>query len=105
MLDRDRFLSSEGYSILLIDLQAHGESEDERIPLGLKECESVKAAVRFLQRTKNGVPIGLIGSSLGGASALLEDISPEIRFLILEAVFRILEALFEIVWSKEFLNS
>lgn len=87
MSDRALFLQSKGYSSLLLDFQSHGESEGDLITLGLKESRNVIAAIRYLKRTQKNVPIGVIGNSLGGASALLADVSSEIRFLILEAVF------------------
>ncbi|XDD49457.1 alpha/beta hydrolase [Leptospira sp. WS92.C1] len=92
MLNRAKFLHSKGYSSLLLDFQAHGESEGDLITLGLKESENVRAAIRYLKNTKRKLPIGVIGSSLGGASALMADISSKIRFLILEAVFPDIES-------------
>ena len=38
MLPRARFLIHEGFSVLLIDLQAHGESSGKRITFGYREA-------------------------------------------------------------------
>jgi pimeloyl-ACP methyl ester carboxylesterase len=45
MLPRARFLSALGFSVLLVDLQAHGESEGERISFGYREAADVRASV------------------------------------------------------------
>jgi hypothetical protein len=44
MLPRARSLKEPGLAVLLIDLQAHGESEDERISFGYREAAEVRAA-------------------------------------------------------------
>lgn len=58
----------------------------ERITLGFRERDDVVAAVRFIRAASPDHRIGVIGWSLGGASALLA--SPlEIDALVLESVF------------------
>lgn len=90
MLERAKLLLEAGYAVLLIDLQAHGESPGEQITMGFREREDVIAAVDFIRETSPGHRIGVIGWSLGGASALLA--SPlEIDALVLESVFPSLE--------------
>ena len=49
MLSRARFLNEHGYGVLLIDLQAHGETPGERITFGVRESEDVQAAVNYLR--------------------------------------------------------
>ncbi len=44
MLSRARLLYQQSYSIVMIDLQAHGESSGEMICLGHRESHDVKAA-------------------------------------------------------------
>src|SRR5260221_510761 len=44
MLDRARFLVHAGYSILLFDFQAHGESTGSHITFGQLESQDAKAA-------------------------------------------------------------
>ncbi len=90
MVERARLLQSEGYASILIDLQAHGESQGERITVGHLEKEDVSAAVSHAQELYPNLPVGVIGISLGGASALLS--SPlQIDALIIESVFPTLE--------------
>ncbi len=86
MVARARFLADSGYAVLLIDLQAHGESSGEIITAGHREQHDVRAAVEFARSQHPGTPIGLIGISLGGASAVLA--SPlSIDAMVLESVY------------------
>ena len=86
MLNRARFLHELGYSSVLIDLQAHGESGGEYITAGHLEKHDARAAVEFARREHPDEPIGLIGVSLGGAAALLA--SPlDIDAMVVESVY------------------
>ena len=85
MVERALLLRQHGYSTLLIDLQAHGESPGEHITMGHLERLDVQAAVRFLRDESPEQKIGVIGWSLGGASALLADLN--VDAMILESVF------------------
>ncbi|MCC9602144.1 alpha/beta hydrolase [Stieleria sp. JC731] len=92
MLKRANLLFQNGFSSILIDLQAHGESPGENITIGFKEKLDVCGAVEYARRQHPGQPIALIGVSLGGASALLA--SPlNIDAMVLESVYpRIVDA-------------
>jgi uncharacterized protein len=86
MLTRARFLYELGYSSVLIDLQAHGESRGEYITAGHLEQHDARAAVEYARREHPNEPIGLIGVSLGGAAALLA--SPlNIDAMVVESVY------------------
>ena len=86
MLDRARWLYAEGYSIVSIDLQGHGASPGTHITIGYLEQHDVRTAVEYARRQHPGEPIGVLGVSLGGASALLA--SPlGIDALVIESVF------------------
>ena len=86
MLERARLLHTAGYSIVMIDLQAHGESPGEYITVGHLEKHDARAAVEFARQKHPNEPIGVLGVSLGGASALLS--SPlGIDALVLESVY------------------
>ena len=50
MLGRARLLNRAGYSVVMIDLQAHGESEGHRITLGHLERHDVRAAVEYARQ-------------------------------------------------------
>ena len=71
MLSRSKLLTEAGYSTLLIDLRAHGESGGESTTLGHLERHDVRAAVAFARELHPGEPIAVLGVSLGGAAALL----------------------------------
>jgi pimeloyl-ACP methyl ester carboxylesterase len=68
MIGRARFLSRAGYSVLLIDLPAHGESTAEHITYDANEAEGVKAALSFLSCELHGEKVGVIGVSLGAVT-------------------------------------
>jgi uncharacterized protein len=87
MLSRARLLLSRGFSVLLIDLQGHGETSGEAITLGLRESADVQAALTWLRHTAPSRPIGVIGCSLGGAAVLLGPLPCGFDAVVLEAVY------------------
>lgn len=87
MVDRARFLHQAGYSVLLFDFQAHGESRGKVITFGYLESRDARAAVQFVRARLPGQRIAVIGSSLGGAASLLGDLPLEVDALVLEAVY------------------
>lgn len=91
MLERARFLYHAGYSSLLFDFQAHGESAGEHITFGYLEQQDAWAAFQYLKQRLPKQKIAVLGVSLGGASALLSDIPQQADALILEAVYADLE--------------
>lgn len=87
MLGRARLLARHGYSVLLIDLQAHGESPGQAITLGLRESAGVQSAREWIRHKRPGKPVGAIGVSLGGASVLLGPSPSGFDAIVLEAVY------------------
>jgi fermentation-respiration switch protein FrsA (DUF1100 family) len=87
MVRRARMLHAAGFSILLFDFQAHGESTGRRITFGYLEGLDAAAAVAFAQRRLPGEKIGVIGASLGGAAMLLGPRPLPVDALVLEAVY------------------
>ena len=86
MLGRAKLLHQAGYSVVMIDLQAHGESPGAQITIGHLEQHDVRAAVSYVRMMQPNHRIGVIGVSLGGAAALLG--SPlDVDVLVLESVF------------------
>ena len=73
MLDRARFLRAAGYSVLLPDFQAHGESVGKHITFGSLESRDAVAALRYLRARAPGEPVGIVGVSMGGAAAVLAN--------------------------------
>src|SRR6266542_817458 len=87
MIGRAKFLHRLGYSVLLIDLPAHGESAAEHITYGWNESEGVKTAIGYLSHEFPDERIGVIGVSLGAASLVLSDPSPALSAVVLESMF------------------
>ena len=87
MVDRARFLRRAGYSTLLIDLPAHGESSGDRITYGARESVGVRAALAFLRKTFPHEPVAVIGVSLGAASFVLSHASPAPDAVVLESMY------------------
>ena len=85
-LPRARLLIAAGISVLLIDLQGHGETPGEHITLGWRESDDVRTALEWLRERGPARRIGVIGVSLGGASFLLGEAPPQVDALVLEAV-------------------
>jgi pimeloyl-ACP methyl ester carboxylesterase len=91
MLDRTKFLLRAGYSIMLIDLPAHGESSGECITFGYREAEGVEAAMRNLAESFPHEKIAVIGVSLGAASLVLSKASPAPSAVVLESMYPTIE--------------
>lgn len=87
MLERAGFLARAGYSVLLFDAQAHGESPGKQITFGHLEAFDAAAAVAFVRRDFAGEPVVYLGVSQGGAAALLGPSPLPVDGLILEAVY------------------
>jgi alpha-beta hydrolase superfamily lysophospholipase len=87
MLPRAALLLRHGFSVLLIDLQGHGETPGTAITLGSRESADVRAALEWLRRTAPSRRIGAIGCSLGGAAVLLGPQPSGFDAVVLEAVY------------------
>jgi uncharacterized protein len=87
MLGRASFLSKAGYSVLLFDFQAHGESPGKQITIGYLESRDAQAAVEFMKKNCSGEKLGVIGLSMGGAAAVLASPALEVDAMVLEAVY------------------
>ncbi|RPI46020.1 MAG: alpha/beta hydrolase [Betaproteobacteria bacterium] len=91
MLPRARFLRALGFSLLLVDLQAHGESGGEQISFGHREAADVSAAVRKLRELAPGERIGVLGTSLGAAAIAFSDVHPLLSAAVLESLYPSIE--------------
>ena len=87
MVRRAEFLRRAGYSTLLIDFQATGQSQGDAITFGWRERMDVLAAVGYLKARMPGRPVGVIGVSLGGAATLLAAPPLHVEAVVLEAVY------------------
>lgn len=87
MLGRARFLNRAGYSVLLFDFQAHGESAGDHITFGHLESRDARAAVQFARTQLPQEKIGVIGVSMGGAAAMLAEPPLTPDAIVLEQVY------------------
>jgi uncharacterized protein len=87
MLSRARLLVRHGFSVALIDLQAHGETPGAAITFCGRESADVRAARAWLAREAPGRRVGVIGCSLGGAAVLLGPQPVGFDAVVLEAVY------------------
>ena len=87
MADHAAFLHRAGFSVLLFDFQAHGESSGSKITSGYLESMDATAAVKFARDKFPTERIGVLGSSLGGASVILAEPPLKIDAAILELVY------------------
>lgn len=87
LVNRARFLSRAGFSVLLFDFQAHGESSGDHITFGYLESRDAQAAVEFLRTNAPGERIGVIGISMGGAATLLASPPLDVNAMVLEMVY------------------
>ncbi len=87
MISRAEKFSKLGFGVLIFDFQSHGESTGDHITFGFKESLDAKAAVKYIRSNYPNNKIGVIGQSLGGASALvgLEPIKADAY--LLESVY------------------
>jgi len=89
VLDRAKFLHDQGYTVMLIDLPAHGESTGERMTFGMQDSEAIKTSLTYLAQHFPSEKIGVIGISLGAAGTVLALVkhSPVPAAIILESMF------------------
>ena len=82
-------LFDRGFNVLLFDIRGHGESDGERLSAGYFEKWDVLGAYDFLaQRGASPEEIGLLGWSLGAATALLAAAEePAIKAVVSDSSF------------------
>ena len=97
MLDRARFLRKAGYTTLLIDFRCHGESKGDARTWGWLESRDAVSAVAWMRSRFPGVKIAVLGTSLGGASALLAKGDLRADAIVAEAVFGTLG---KAIWNR-----
>lgn len=82
------WLHGLGYAVLAIDFRGHGGSGAVSRSFGLHEARDAEAALAFLRRGAPDRRVGVIGTSLGGAAALLPDDGPlAVQAMVLQAVY------------------
>jgi fermentation-respiration switch protein FrsA (DUF1100 family) len=87
MVARAQFLHAAGYSVLLFDFQANGESPGNHVTFGYLESLDAAAAVAYLHGRLPGQKIAALGVSMGGAAATLAQPPLPVDALVLEEVY------------------
>jgi uncharacterized protein len=87
MVPRARFFREQGYTALLYDARASGESTGDAITFGYRERADLIAAVKFLKE-RGYEQIACLGVSQGGATILFaaEDLR-DMKCVICESVY------------------
>lgn len=91
MIPRAKRLQSIGFTSLLVDLQAHGETPGKMITFGFLESTGAAQALAYLRDQLSCRKIVAIGQSLGGASLLLGNQQIQADALVLESVYPSIE--------------
>jgi alpha-beta hydrolase superfamily lysophospholipase len=91
LVERAKLFSSAGYTVLMFDFQAHGESKGSVITFGFLESRDSQAAVEFVKSRFPGRPIGVVGESLGAAAAALAKPPLAVQALVLEIMYPTIE--------------
>ena len=86
MLPVAQFLQPE-FNVVLLDSRGHGESAGSRTTIGYEERLDVHAVVDELERRELG-PVGVLGTSMGAAIAILAAAEDErIRAVVADSPF------------------
>lgn len=82
-------LITRGLSVMMVDLRGHGDSDHARLTFGRRERRDILGAVDFLRgRGYASGRIGVLGASMGGASAIAAAAEePAIGALITDSAF------------------
>jgi fermentation-respiration switch protein FrsA (DUF1100 family) len=96
MVSRAVFLRKLGYSVLLFDFQAHGETRGQRITFGDLESRDVTAAIQYLHFRMPNEKVGVLGVSLGAAAFVLAQGRPPVAAVVLEQMYSTIEQAVEI---------
>ncbi len=89
MLPQANLLNEAGYSILMFDFRASGQSEGKYITFGGREVADLEGAIRYLE-TRPDVDmsrVGALGFSMGGAVAILKSGDLPIKALVINSTF------------------
>jgi pimeloyl-ACP methyl ester carboxylesterase len=76
----------ERFNLVAMDLRHGGRSGGDAVTFGVHEQADVRAVVDWVERTKHPTSIGLVGNSMGGATAAAEALrDPRIGAVLLDS--------------------
>lgn len=91
-LSRAQRYIDQGMNVVLFDQRAHGKSTGDYCTYGYYEKTDVQELVKYIIAKEGAAPIGLYGTSLGGAVALQATaICSEVDFVVVESTFSTME--------------
>lgn len=95
-------LQQRGLNVLMLDLRGHGQSDDGRYTFGLREKHDVQGAVDWLlARGFQPGQIGVLGESMGGATAIMATAEePAVGALVIDSAFADLDDLLQTQFPK-----
>ena len=91
MASRAEWFRGRGYSVMLMDFRAHGESDWGPVAFGRLEAADVDAAVRFLEEELPAEAVSFCGVSLGAAAGVMSRSAGRFQRVVLELAYRRLE--------------
>ena len=87
MIGRARFLSADGFAVMLCDFSGHGASSGDSISFGYHESADVDAALAYLAQRTPGEPIGAVACSMGAAALVLSAGGKTVQAMVLESMY------------------
>ncbi|MEJ2758340.1 MAG: alpha/beta hydrolase, partial [Anaerolineales bacterium] len=96
-------LHTNGFSVMMIDLRGHGQSEESRFYFGIKEYQDVLGAVDWLEdHGYQPGKIGVLGYSLGAASVIYAAAEEQdIGAIWIDSAYADIESVIERNWVSE----
>lgn len=96
-------LHNSGFSVMMIDLRGHGQSEESRFYFGIKEYQDVLGAVDWLEdQGYQPGKIGVLGYSLGAASVIYAAAEEQdIGAIWIDSAYADIESVIERNWTSE----
>ena len=98
LLDIAASLNKNGFNILMFDMRGWGESDGKRFSLGYWEQRDVKGAINYAKsRGFSADRIGIIGWSMGAASAMLAvDNTHRVKAMVEDSGYAVLRELLKV---------
>jgi uncharacterized protein len=87
MTSRAQFLHKQGFNLIMIDLQGHGETRGEVTTFGDRESHDVVAAIQYLHHMLPKEKVGVLAMSMGAAAFVLAEDRPPVDAVVLENLY------------------
>ncbi len=87
MVPRAEYLHKLGYTVLMIDFQANGETRGANQTFGELESRDVAAAIQYLHYKLPDERVGILGVSLGAAAFVLAQDREHVDAVVLDSIY------------------